>query len=139
MEKKQNRNVRSAAIQGKKNRKAEIPKVVNIIKEDKEFTEPPKGNATSICKTCGKRFDQDFYAEQNRYSNYKNCHTCRKKISLKKEKKIQEAKKETETATAILPFEPHPWQAQAFKDFQTHRFNLWACGNRSGYNALFVK
>lgn len=135
MEQKRNKAVRKARIQNTENKKRNSPKVVNLIKDIKEHDEPPKGNPTSVCKLCGKTFDQDFYSEQNRYSNYKTCHACRKKISQKKEESIREK----EVAQAVLPFSPYPWQQKAFEDFKKYRFNLWACGNRSGYNALLIK
>lgn len=105
------------------------PKVVNLIKPDNTTScSPPKGEPIGTCKTCGNKFENDFYPEKNAYSNFKICPSCRKKISDKKEKKL----KEKEVSTVVLPFKPHPWQAQAFEDFKTHRFNVWSCGNRSG-------
>jgi hypothetical protein len=127
MENKSPKYIRKAATSNKANKSA--PKVVDLIKPDGEYNdEQPKGNPTGICKLCGKTFDQDYYPDGNRYSSYKTCHACRKKISEKKEKRI----KEEQISTVTLPFNPHPWQAQAFEDFKTHRFNLWACGARSG-------
>lgn len=126
MEQKKAGYYRRAQSHNLKNKSA--PKIVNLIKETDTHKEAPKGNATGVCSVCGKTFEQDFYEDRNTYSSYKTCHGCRKKVSEKKEKKI----KETETATAMLPFAPHPWQAKAFEDFKKYRFNLWACGNRSG-------
>ena len=131
-EQKRAKYVRNAIEANKENRQA--PKIVNLIKNDEDFDtkEPPKGEQFTVCQTCGQLFEQDFYREGNRYSSYKTCHSCRRKVGVQKQAKLKEmaAAKESEVASVTLPFNPHPWQAKAFEDFKTHRFNLWACGNR---------
>lgn len=131
-EQKRAKYVRNAIEANKENRQA--PKIVNLIKDDDYFDtkEPPKGEQFTVCQTCGQLFEQDFYREGNRYSSYKTCHSCRRKVGVQKQAKLKEmaAAKESEVASVTLPFNPHPWQAKAFEDFKTHRFNLWACGNR---------
>lgn len=133
-EQKRAKYVRNAIEANKENRQA--PKIVNLIKDDDYFDtkEPPKGEQFTVCQTCGQLFEQDFYREGNRYSSYKTCHSCRRKVGVQKQAKLKEmaAAKESEVASVTLPFNPHPWQAKAFEDFKTHRFNLWACGNRAG-------
>lgn len=119
-------NINRAKSLAKKNKEKEIPQIVNIIKDDRDKTEIPKGSPTGICKTCGKKFDQLFVAEQNRYTDFKICQDCRIKARKEKSRKV----KEEEVSQLVLPFELFPWQEKAFQDFQTHRFNLWACGNR---------
>lgn len=140
MEEKRAKYVRTHIESRKKNGGA--PKVTNIIKDDNAYQgEPPKGEAVSKCKTCGRMFNQDFYPESNRYSDYKTCHSCRRKIGIEKQRKLKEqnANKEQEVSTVTLPFNPHPWQQKAFEDFQTHRFNLWACGNRCLLEGDFIQ
>lgn len=117
------------------NTKRNTPKVVNLINKKSNNITAPTGSPTGICSICGKIFEQQYHEDGNRYSNFKTCHACRKKISEKKEKKI----KEKETSVAVLPFNPHPWQAKAFEDFKTHRFNLWACGNRCLLKGAFIQ
>ena len=134
MEQKRAKYVRKAIEQNKTGRAA--PKVVNLIKDDNRFEgQEPKGEQYTICKTCGKKFEQDFYSDKNCYSSYKTCHSCRRKVGLAKAGKL----KEEEVSSVTLPFNPHPWQQKAFEDFQTHRFNLWACGNRCLLEGDFIQ
>lgn len=140
MEKNRAKYVRNHIESKKKN--GGTPKVTNLIKDDNAYQgEPPKGEAVSKCKTCGRMFNQDFYPEMNRYSDYKTCHSCRRKVGVEKQRKLKEqnANKEQEVSTVTLPFNPHPWQQKAFEDFQTHRFNLWACGNRCLLEGDFIQ
>lgn len=140
-EQKRAKYVRNAIEANKENRQA--PKIVNLIKNDEDFDtkEPPKGEQFTVCETCGQLFEQDFYREGNRYSSYKTCHSCRRKVGVQKQAKLKEmaAAKESEVASVTLPFNPHPWQAKAFEDFKTHRFNLWACGNRCLLEGDFIQ
>lgn len=105
------------------------PKIVNLIKDDKELkSNPPTGEQFSKCTKCGKTFEQDIREDINCYTSFKMCKDCRRELANKKYNKV----KEKEVSTVTLPFSPHPWQQKAFEDFKTHRFNLWACGNRAG-------
>lgn len=127
MEQKQDKYI-AKAIRAKKERKGS-PKAVNLIRDDSYVNpNPPKGEQYTKCKKCGKVFEQTLYTERNCYTDFDTCPSCRQKIGQEKQKKL----KEKEVSTAVLPFSPHPWQEKAFEDFKTHRFNLWACGNRSG-------
>lgn len=107
------------------------PKVRNLIQDDRDLNIPPSGERTSICKKCGSEFEQVLIRDRNAYTNFKDCPKCRQRLSDYKQKKINR-KKEQEVQETVLPFNPHPWQQKAFEDFQTHRFNVWACGVRSG-------
>lgn len=84
-------------------------------------TDTPAGEKYGVCSFCGKPFEQEFYPEQNRYSNYKFCHKCRKQ----------------ETDEKLVPvswvdYNPFPWQVEAEKLLETHRVMVLACGARTG-------
>lgn len=115
-------------------KKSKTPKVYDIIKRESDFTEPPKGNQFSVCSSCGKQFEQIFYPEQNRYSNFKTCPVCRRKKDVEQTKKIEER----EEAVAILPFKPFPWQKKAGQDFEKCRFQVIAAANRCGKDRYTV-
>lgn len=107
-------------------------KIPNYVIDDKT-RELADGERYTVCKKCGKTFEQEFYPDRNCYSSYKTCHACRWELAQAKKKKIDEkSKEEIETATAVIKFSPHPWQAKAREEFKKHRFNVWALGNRSG-------
>lgn len=120
-------NLKTRAVK-ENQKKSERPKVYNIIKSEADFNNPPQGNQFTKCKTCGKKFEQVLYSEQNRYSDFENCPSCRKKIALAKNKNL----KETEQTVAKLPFKPFPWQKQAGQDFERVRFQVIDAGNRTG-------
>lgn len=124
---------RWAKEQSKRNK---VPKVYNILKEEKENTEPPKGEEYSICRTCGNRFKQILYTGKNVYSNYKDCPSCKKKIALQKNKILSNTGlTENEQQMATLPFTPFPWQKKAWEDFENTRFQVINAGNRTGKGA----
>lgn len=105
-------------------------KIPNYVIDDKT-RELADGERYTVCKKCGKTFEQEFYPDKNCYSSYKTCHACRWELAQAKKKKIDEkSKEEIETATAVIKFSPHPWQAKAREEFKKHRFNVWALGNR---------
>lgn len=120
-------------------RKGKSAKVLNLVKDytDREGEEP-KGKPTGVCKTCGRTFEQTFSEDRNAYSSWKTCPECRKKRAKKQEEKVEKSG-EKEVAVASLPYEPYPWQREAEEAFENHRFIVLACGNRSGYDALFIK
>lgn len=120
-------NLKTRAVK-ENQKKSERPKVYNIIKSEADYNNPPQGNQFTKCKTCGKKFEQVLYSEQNRYSDFENCPSCRKKIALAKNKNL----KETEQTVAKLPFKPFPWQKQAGQDFERVRFQVIDAGNRTG-------
>lgn len=103
-------------------------KVYNIIKSDSDFDSPPKGEKISTCKRCGNKFQQIFYPEQNRYSSFDICPSCRRKISEER----KNAGKEVEESIATLPYKPFPWQKKAMEDFERVRFQVLAAANRLG-------
>ena len=109
-------------------KRGKAPKVYNIIKSEEDFSNPPKGDKFTKCSKCGKQFEQMLYSEQNRYSNFKTCPSCRRKIEIEKNKQIEE----TEETVATLPFKPFLWQKKAGADFENVRFQVLSCGNRTG-------
>lgn len=126
-------NLKTRAVK-ENQKKSERPKVYNIIKSEADFNNPPQGNQFTKCKTCGKKFEQVLYSEQNRYSDFDNCPSCRKKIALAKNKNL----KETEQTVAKLPFKPFPWQKQAGQDFDRVRFQVIDAGNRCFTSGAFI-
>lgn len=109
--------------------KGEPQKVYNLIKEY-NHAEMPRGEAVSKCAKCGKEFEQIYSPDRNSYSSFKICQSCRSKVSNEKMAKLQ--KKEREINRATLPYTPFPWQEEAHAAFETHRFQVLDCGNRSG-------
>lgn len=110
--------------------------VYNLIKPDNDNDEPPKGNPIGKCSRCGKEFEQPYSSQWNRYSNFKNCPSCRRKTAERKEEKIR--KEEKEISTAFLPFNPYPWQQEVLDNFEKHRFVVLACGNRAGKDRVTI-
>lgn len=125
MAKNQDKYVARAIRESKKNKG--VPKVIDVIGdyEDADSVEI-EGDKYGKCSVCGKTFEQPVSPNGKKYLDLTECPDCRKKI----ESKGNTHKKEVEVSSAILPFHPYPWQMKAFEDFKTHRFNLWACGNR---------
>lgn len=114
-------------------------KIPNYVIDDKT-RELADGERYTVCKKCGKTFEQEFYPDRNCYSSYKTCHACRWELAQAKKKKIDEkSKEEIETATAVIKFSPHPWQAKAREEFKKHRFNVWALGNRCLIEGDFIQ
>lgn len=118
-------NLKTRAIQESR-KKEQKPKVHNIIKTEADYNNPPKGESKTKCRKCGKVFEQMLYSEQNRYSNFETCPSCRRKVAIEKNKNLQE----TEKTVATLPFKPFPWQKQAGEDFEKVRFQIIDAGNR---------
>lgn len=112
-------------------KKGQPQRVYNLIKEKPVFNEPPRGERFSICKSCGKQFEQNLSEERNVYSSFKTCPACRKRISQEKTYEFRK-EQEREVAVASLPYNPYPWQVEAHEAFENHRFIVLACGNRSG-------
>lgn len=126
-------NLKTRQIQEDR-RKGKQPKVYNIIKKEEDFSNPPSGEKFTKCKQCGKKFEQMFYSEQNRYSNFKLCPSCRSKIAREK----QQGAKEVEQTIATLPFKPFPWQKKALDDFEKCRFMVIDAGNRCFTKGAFI-
>lgn len=110
--------------------KGEAPKVYNLLKPENSYDEPPKGNPTGICKTCGKEFEQNYSSDRNVYSSFKTCPGCRRKAAERKEKKLTEEQREISIAS--IPYEPFPAQQEIHDAFETHRFVVIDAGNRFG-------
>ena len=123
-------NLKTRQIQEDRKKNKE-PKLYNIIKSEEDFSNPPSGEKFTKCKICGKQFEQMFYPEQNRYSNFDICPSCRGRISAQKRKN----KEEIEQSVATLPFKPFPWQKKALEDFEKCRFQVIDAGNRCGKGA----
>lgn len=120
-------NLKTRTIQEAR-KKEQKPKVHNIIKTEADYSNPPRGEPKTKCRKCGKVFEQMLYSEQNRYSNFETCPSCRRKVAIEKNKNL----KETEKTVATLPFKPFPWQKQAGEDFEKVRFQIIDAGNRTG-------
>lgn len=110
----------------------EAPKVYSILRDYSSEEELPKGEPTKKCEKCGTVFDQDYRADINAYSNFKTCHKCRSAMARRKEQKVRSAQSENEVTVATLPIDLYPWQVTARQEFRTHRFSVWALGNRTG-------
>lgn len=111
----------------------ESQKVYNLIQnEDISYNGPPKGDQFGICKSCKKQFEQELIKDRNIYSDWKTCPECRKKVA---EKKTQ---KEKEVNVGKLPYTPYPWQIEAAEAFETHRFIVLSCGNRTGKDRFSI-
>ena len=123
-------NLKTRQIQEDR-KKGKQPKVYNIIKSEEDFSNPASGEKISKCQRCGNKFEQMFYSATNRYSNFKLCPSCRRKIALEK----QQGAKEVEQTIATLPFKPFPWQKKALEDFEKCRFQVINAGNRTGKGA----
>ena len=117
-------------------KKGEPQKVYNLIKDDSVYDEPPTGEQFTVCSKCGETFEQVYSSSRNCYTSFRNCPACRQKISQKKEEKLNS--KEREVTRATLPFEPFEWQQEVMDAFETHRFVVIACGNRSGKDRLTI-
>lgn len=121
--------------QAKQALKKEKPqRLYSIIKSSEDFSEPPSGEKISVCKQCGKKFEQIFYPEQNRYSSFNLCNSCRKRIANERNK----GKQEIEETIATLPFKPFPWQKKALEDFEKCRFMVIDAGNRCFTKGAFI-
>lgn len=135
MDDKKQKNLRIQQIK-RQNKKNAQPKVYEIIKKTEEdHNEPPKGEKTCTCKTCGARFEQDYMGETNRYSSYKTCLDCRHKVRFKKESNLQNKNEKGEKVEGFignLEYTPYPWQAQAHRDFEKYSYQVLACGVRTG-------
>lgn len=126
-------NLKTRQIQEDR-KKGKQPKVYNIIKSEEDFSNPASGEKISKCQRCGNKFEQMFYSAQNRYSNFKLCPSCRRKIALEK----QQCTKEVEQTIATLPFKPFPWQKKALEDFEKCRFMVIDAGNRAGKDRMTI-
>ena len=106
-------------------------KKVSLEENAKKIKERPvKGNPTSVCAKCRKRFNQEFIPEKNAYTSYNMCEECRAKDSYEKQRKAEE---EGNTVfNALLNYTPFPAQQEMHKAFEDHRFLVLNCGNRTG-------
>lgn len=109
----------------RKAKKETVPKVYDIIKKAQNHTEPPKGNEYGKCKICGNKYKESFIEEQNRYTNWGICPSCRTK-------KSNQSTNEQEITIATLPFKPWPWQKKAGEDFKNVQYQVIAAANRIG-------
>lgn len=122
MTKDENLRIDAVKRQVKKN---STPKVYDIIKKAQNHTDPPKGSEYGKCKICGKTYKEILISEQNRYTNFHMCPSCRNQ-------KANTKSKEVETTIATLPFKPWPWQKKAGAEFETHQYQVIAAANRVG-------
>lgn len=136
MEQKNNLRIQQIERQVSANKKAgRKPKTYNLIKKQPEdWGVPPEGEQFGICKECGKKFEQDYVGESNRYSNYPYCKKCTSKIRKTATKKAVDESDGNlvEGYMSKLKYTPYPWQKDAHKLFESHRFLVLACGARTG-------
>lgn len=112
--------------------KGEKQKVYSLIKNYADNNDGDvKGEQFTVCSKCGKEFEQDFVPDRNAFTDWKTCKECRKLMAEDKTKKVKG--KEKEVSVAQLHYDPFPWQIEAAEAFETHRFQVLSCGNRSGY------
>ncbi len=111
--------------QNKTKRNNQMPKVTNLIKTDFSPQEEPRGEAVSICKICKNQFEQLYVKEQNRYTSFKECPSCRGAKEKKMNKKLEEG--QNSVHKAILDYEPYPYQVEMHNAFQNHRFLVANC------------
>lgn len=112
--------------------KGEKQKVYSLIKNYEDNHDGDiKGEQFTKCSKCGKEFEQEYVPDRNVFTDWKTCKECRKLLSEEKGKKVK--KKEKEVSVAQLHYDPFPWQIEAAEAFETHRFQVLSCGNRSGY------
>lgn len=97
-----------------------------IIKERPVFDEPPQGEATSVCPSCGREFEQLLIADKNRYTQFKKCPICRQK----QRRKMKEDAGAAEVMQVTLDYTPH--EKQKLFHESTARFRVLACGARFG-------
>ena len=116
--------------QAKKNT---TPRVKNILKTE-DFTDPPKGEKYGVCSDCGNLFEQILDTTRNRYSNFKLCPDCKKKLANAKNQNV----KESEQTVATLPFKPFQWQKIAGQAFEDHRYLVIAAANRCFTKGAFI-
>lgn len=123
-----------------KNRMAKVrngtKRVYNLVKDYAEEQGVPKGTPTAICKRCKKEFQQDFVPDRNTYTDWKTCKSCRDIIREKKT--AAKVRNEKEVSVARLPYTPYPWQVEAAKAFEEHRFIVLSCGNRCFLKGAFI-
>lgn len=104
----------------RKANEGQLPKVHRYLKEDAP-NEPPKGEKYSVCEFCGNKFEQVFYPKQNRYSTYHLCPRCRK---TKDNDNLQ--------TVSTVEYVPFPWQVEAERLLEEHKYLVLACGARTG-------
>ena len=104
------------------------PKVYNLM-EDSIYGQPITGQKFGQCATCGIEFEQDISWAYHRYSTWKTCPTCRNKLA---QTAFKDRKNKEGGNTYAIPYEPLEWQKEAYEEFKKHRFQVLACGVRTG-------
>ena len=104
------------------------PKVYNLM-EDSNYGQPITGQKFGQCATCGIEFEQDISWAYHRYSTWKTCPTCRNKLA---QTAFKDRKNKEGGNTYAIPYEPLEWQKEAYEEFKKHRFQVLACGVRTG-------
>ena len=121
--------VKEQKKQNRKN-KGKVQTVNNLLNPDEDDRIGVSGERFSVCKVCGKVFEQDYVPDRNAYQNFDTCHSCRWKLALQSKNANKENPKESVVSTATIKYNPYPWQIKARDEFKKHRFNVWAMGNR---------
>lgn len=130
--------VKEQKKQNRKN-KGKVQTVNNLLKTDEDDRTGVSGERFSVCKVCGKVFEQDYVPDRNAYQNFDTCHSCRWKLALKSQNAYKEKAKESVVSTATIKYNPYPWQIKAREEFKKHRFNVWAMGNRCLLEGDFIQ
>lgn len=84
-----------------------------------------KGKKYGVCKSCGKRFKQEFNIDQYAYESFDLCEDCRKKEAFEKQRELEE--KGSTVYNALLNYSPFPAQQEMHKAFENHRFLVLNC------------
>ena len=111
-------SIRRARKNNKENKA--IPKVNQYLNANAPST-PPQGQKDSVCEFCGNHFEQIYYASKNRYSAFKLCPRCRKNPS----------NDQLQTVSTV-EYKPFPWQVEAERLLEEHKYLVLACGARTG-------
>ncbi len=96
------------------------PKVQNMI-ESGGVVAPPSGSKYGVCGFCGNTFEQPLLKSQNRYAEFTLCPRCRKTNGAEKPRMV-----------STIEYTPFPWQVEAEKLLDEHRYLILACGARTG-------
>lgn len=84
-----------------------------------------KGKPTGVCKSCGKRFKQEFNVDQYAYESFDLCEDCRKREAYNKQREMEENGKNV--YNALLNYTPFPAQQKMHEAFENHRFLVLNC------------
>ena len=111
-------NINGAKRKIKANKGA--PKVQSVL--PKEPAPDAEGERYSICAVCGEKFEQDYIEKTNSFTHYVRCHKCR----------VSNRTRPATNLSAVVNYKPFPWQKKAEAQLEKCRFQILACGARTG-------